>query len=279
MKYYVGLLRGYARIYKDPQHSYCVMFGRFSPTDTINDLRHQWEQIGVDFLNLKVLGYLLPFAVLFLFFVPRRSILLALTGLLAFASGLWAVTASKCAWGHYYVMAMPPLFFCMFLGLDGMAHRVPARASRLAGWLLLAAVCTPLLPRLDKEWSRHEKRSFANPYEESIPGVLEYIKKNTKPGDRIFTTGPPGLYVQADRLSATRESGHIDAVIYGYPGNTDEERLSGIRQQLEKNMPKVVILDPQYEAARAKHTRIVFMPFLKAHGYKKDGERFWLRPY
>src|SRR6185436_9396156 len=45
MTYYVRLLRSYARIYKDPQHSYCVMFGRFTPVDALTDLRHQGHQI------------------------------------------------------------------------------------------------------------------------------------------------------------------------------------------------------------------------------------------
>jgi len=189
------------------------------------------------------------------------------------------VTASKCLWGHYYVMAMPALFFCLLLGLVVMSQRIPsARVNRVVGWVLLAGVLAPLAPRLDKEMDRHD-RTFANAYEESVPGSLAYIAKNTRPGDRIFTTGPPGIYVQANRLSATRESGHIDAVLYGYPGNTDEERLSGLRAQLEKNMPKVVIFDGQYASQREKHTRIVFLPFLKAHGYKKEGEHFWLRPY
>jgi hypothetical protein len=280
MPYYIGLLRSYARVYKDPQHAYCVMFGRFTPTDALTDLHHQWEQIGVDFLNLKVLGYLLPFAAVFVIFVPRRSIPLALSALLAFAGGLWAVTASKCQWAHYYVMSMSGLFFCLVLGLDAMRQAIPsARVNRLVGWVLLAGVLTPLAPRLDTEMSRHDKRSFANAYEESIPGALAYIAKNTKPGDRIFTTGPPGLYVQANRMNATRESGHIDAVLYGYPGKTDEERLSGLRAQLEKNMPKVVIFDGLYESYREKHTNLLLLPFLRAHGYKKESENFWIRPY
>src|SRR5204862_3166556 len=118
---------------------------------------------------------------------------------------------------------------------------------------------------------------FADAYEESVPGSLAFIAKNTKPGDRIFTTGPPGLYVQADRMSATRECGHLDAVLWGYPGNTDEERLSGLKAQLEKHMPKVVVLDPINEGAKEKHLRLLLMPFLQSHGYKKSGERLWLR--
>jgi hypothetical protein len=280
MTYYVRLMRSYVRIYKDPQHSYCVMFGRFTPTDAINDLRHQWQQIRTDFMNLTVLGYLIPFAALFVLFVPRRSILLALAALLALVAGLWAVTATKCQWFHYYVMPMAGLFLCMILGLDAMTRRLAsARVTRLAGWLLLAGVLVAVAPRLDKETSRRDKRSFANAYEEATPGSLAYIAANTKPGDRIFTTGPPGIYVQADRLHSTRESGHLDAVIYGYPGNTDEERFSDLKAQLEKHMPKVVVVDELFEAQRQKHMSLLVTPFLQAHGYKKEGGgRLWLRP-
>jgi hypothetical protein len=278
MSYYLGILRSYARIYKDPQHSYCVMFGRFTSTDALTDLRHQWEQIRADFLNTVVLGYLVPFAALFLFLVPRRSILLTLAALLSFAGGLWAVTASKCQWSHYYVMAMSGLFFCFILGLDAMFQLMPARINRVVGWLLLAGVLATLAPRLDKEMGRIVSRSSPNAYEESVPGVLSFIADNTKPGDRILTTGPPGLYVQANRRSATRESGFLDATLYGYPGNTDEERLSGLRAQLEKNMPKVVVIDVQNEGFNEKHVQLLVMPFLKAHGYKKVEERLWLRP-
>jgi hypothetical protein len=277
---YVRMVRSYARIYTDPKKSFCVMFGRFVPKgDAVEDLHSQWELVRTDFFNLAVLGYLLPFGALFAFFVPRKSILLALTSLIALASALYATAMSKCAWSHYYVMAMAGLFFCLVAGLDGMTSRVPsATAPRLAGWLLFAAMFALIWPRIDEERERRVPRPHPNAYADSVPGSLEFIKKHTVPGDRIFTTGAPGIYVQADRVGATRECAHFDELIYGYPGNTDEERLSGIRAQLEKNMPKVVIFDPMYDEHRALHKSLVFMPFLKAHGYKQHGDHFWLRP-
>jgi len=277
--YYLRMVRSYARIYKDPQHSFCVMFGRFTSRGTVNDLHTQWHQLRADFLNLSILGYLLPFAVLFLLFVPRRSMLLALTASLAFVGGLWATTASKCAFGHYYVMAMAGLFFCLIVGLDGLTGRFPSAAvGRVAGWLLFAGVFALIWPGVDNELSRRQPRVPPNAYVEAVPGELAYIAKNTKPGDRIFTTGSPAVYVQSDRIGATREVAHFDELLYGYPGNTDEERLSGVRQQLEKRMPKVFIFDPFYDEHRSKHKELAFLPFLKAHGYKKEGERFWRRP-
>jgi len=279
--WYFRVLRGHTLNYKDPQHSYCAQYGRFTPTgSTASDLSVQWEQVRTDFLNLKVLGYLLPLASLFFLFVPRRSLRLFLTALLAFAGGLWATTASKCAWGHYYVMAMPALFFAMFVGIDAMTRRIASVCSqRLVGWVLCLGALVALAPRLDAEMSLHDKRPSPDAYVVAVPGVLDYLAKNTKPGDRIWTTGPPGIYVQADRVSATRESGHADAVLYTYGGNSDEERLARLKVQLEKYMPKVVILDPTYEFSRPKHMSMLVMPFLQSHGYKKDTDRLWRRPY
>jgi len=151
--------------------------------------------------------------------------------------------------------------------------------NRLIGWVLLAGMVGVIWPRVEKELDRNVGRSMANAYDEAVHGSLAYIASHTKPGDRIFTTGAPGLYVQADRVSAVRESAFLDALLYGFPGNTDEERLSGLKAQLEKNMPKVFIFDPAYDGNRPKHDSLLFTPFLKAHGYKKEGDYFWLRPY
>ena len=279
LSHYVHMVRGYRRIYRDPQQSFCVIWGRFAPSgDWFKDVKAQWDRMREDFLNLAYLGYLVPFTALFALFVPRRSILLALAGVLAFAGGMWAVTASKCQWVHYYSMTMSGLFFAIILGVDSMTRRFASpTVNRLTGWILLAGVFVALWPRIDEETDRY--RSVANAYEEGVTGVLAVIKKHTTPKDRIFTTGAPALYVQADRLSAVRESTIADPILNFYPGKTDEERLSGLRAQLERNMPKVVVIEPLYEGERVKHMKLLVTPFLKAHGYKKETDRIWLRPY
>ena len=279
--FYVRMVRGYARIYADPKHSFCVMAGRFTPRGTLKDLETQWEQIGHDFLNLPMLGHLLPFASLFVLFVPRRSILLLSTALATFVAGLWATTASKCGWGHYYIMPMAGLFFCLLLGLDGLTQRFPSATlmPRLAGWLLLASLVPLVWPPVEREVRDRRPHVHPNAYAETVPGEIAYVAAHTKPGDRIFTTGAPALYVQSDRVGATREAAHFDELLYGYPGKTDQERLSYLKEQLEKHMPKVFVFDPVYGENRRLHTSLLFLPFLNSHGYKKENEYIWLRPY
>ena len=85
------------------------------------------------------------------------------------------------------------------------------------------------------------------------PGVLSIIQKHTKPTDRIFTTGPPILYPEANRVSAVRESNIIDEILGSYEGKTDEERLRPIYDQLVKNKPAVVVLDPENIQRKTRH--------------------------
>jgi hypothetical protein len=116
------------------------------------------------------------------------------------------------------------------------------------------------------------------PWPEPVPGLLAFIRQNTTPADRIFTTGPPLLYPKADRISAVRESNIIDEILGSYEGNTDEEKLRPIRQQLERNLPKVVVLDPEHVWRKGRTYRVLMMPFLAEHNYQKIRENLYLRP-
>ena len=108
------------------------------------------------------------------------------------------------------------------------------------------------------------------PWSEPVPGAFEFIRKNTVPSDRIFTTGPPVLYPETNRVSAVRESNIIDEILGSYEGKTDEERLRPIYLQLVKNKPKVVILDPENGHRKGRHMQALLIPFLTEFKYKTD---------
>jgi len=114
------------------------------------------------------------------------------------------------------------------------------------------------------------RRTFKNFYRELVPGSFEVIAQHTTPADRIFTTGPPLIYPQTDRLSAARESTYVDEGLGFYNGKTDEEKLSGIRAQLERNMPKVFITDPENVHRKVRHDRALIHPFLTEHNTSRS---------
>ncbi|HZL18436.1 MAG TPA: hypothetical protein VFG23_11895 [Polyangia bacterium] len=277
LKAYVALVRSYSVIYRDPKRSYCVAVGAAHPTTALVGLQIAWEKIRLRFLNLGVLGYLAPIALPGAIFVFRRSKVLLAVVILAFAGALWAFTATACHWMHYFNMSMAGVVFVLVVGADSM--RGDCAAARLTRWLACLATLALIVGFNHRDFTLQQTAHYTRkPWVEPVPGVLDFIKQNTTPAERIFTTGPPMLYPEADRLSAVRESNIIDEILGSYDGDTDEEKLRPIRQQLDRNKPKVVVLDPEHVSRKGRTYRVLMMPFLAAHKYQKVRENLYLLP-
>jgi hypothetical protein len=280
MTAYVGTFMKYVRLYRDPARSYCVALGRVHPTTPMHDLLLQGRQALVDYINLTTLGYLIPFALVWIVFTARRSLLLLAGTVVTMALAFYSVTASNCQWMHYYLLSQNGMFFAFVMGLDSMTGQLRHRlARRFVGAGLLVSAVVACWPRYEVERQYMGTRSFHNPYRELVTGSLEVVAKNTTPADRVFTTGPPLLYPQSDRIGATRESNFVDEDLAFYDGDNDVERLSGIRAQLEQNMPKVFMTDPENAPRKVRHRRALIDPFLTAHKYVEVRPNVWLRPY
>ena len=110
-----------------------------------------------------------------------------------------------------------------------------------------------------------------------VSGVLEFVAANSSPGDKILTTGPPLIYMYTHRYGAVREI-ILDEFLMLYPGKTDVERVRGLREELLKNRPKIVILDPLFEERKRRHMEALFVPFFRDFGYQKVGDYYYVRP-
>jgi hypothetical protein len=279
MKAYVNMVSGYINLYRDPKMSYCVLLGRFHPTTPLNDLLVQYHQVRHEYLNLEFLGYLVPFLLVTLVFTMWRSPLLLVATFVTVVFGFSAVTASNCLWMHYYNMTMGGLFFACVIGLDSMTRMVRSRLVRGGvGLALLVSALWVTWPRYEAEAKSFGTRPVKDFYREVIPGSFAAIAKYTTPADNIVTTGPPLLYMQVDRKNGVKESTIMDEALGFYKGDTDEQRLSGVRAELELNMPKIVVLDPENEHRKVRHNRALMMPFLDAHHYTEVSPHIWLRP-
>jgi hypothetical protein len=281
LKAYIAMARGYSAIYRDPQKSYCVALGFATPAPPLRALQIGWEKIRASFFNESALGYLTPLVVPSAVIALHRSKYLFAAMVLVALAGLWAPTATNCQWAHYYIMSTAAIVFILVAGADSiarLARRLDPSLRRYATGAtgaVLALVIMHFGPDALVLWKTSYKRP---PWEEPIPGVLAFIAKNTTPSDRIFTTGPPILYPEANRVSAVRESSIVDAILGSYDGTSDEEKLRPLYQELVRNKPKVIVLDPYLEQLRPRHMQTLVMPFITAQHYKKVGERFYVRP-
>jgi hypothetical protein len=140
--------------------------------------------------------------------------------------------------------------------LRGARHRPPVDAAPRAGRGLVSAC-------------RGESRSRA---------FWIFIAKNTTATDRIFTSGPPLLYVHADRIGAVREANIIDEMLGSYAGASDDEKLRPLREQLLRNRPRVVFMDPENAHRKTRHNKPLIQPLLDQQGFAKINEQLYLRP-
>jgi hypothetical protein len=280
MSAYIDTVHRYIRMFRDPLQGYCVLIGQFHPTGHfLDDLPLQWDRINNDFFNVATLGFIGPLFIATLVFLPRRSVVLFCTVSLALASALYGLTASHCYFPHYYLMAQSGLFFFLGAGIDAMS---PALAfanitNRLWAWsVVLLTVVVHLWPQIDTKIPPATNATWY-PSEPAM-GLFEFIRTHTGPQDKIFTTGPPGVYVYTDRLAAVRESTIVDEVLPSLPGATDAEKLRPLYEELVRNKPKVVFLDPERINRKRRHYEAAIMPFLKEYNYTKVNETLYLRP-
>jgi hypothetical protein len=170
------------------------------------------------------------------------------------------------------------LIVLLVSGLDAMKESFWA-SGRLMRMFVRAAVAGVVFTAVYPRYESESQMVHAPPTpHEPLPGLFEYIAHNTAPTDRILTTGPPLLYAYTDRIGGIRESTIIDEVLGGYAGATDEEKLRPIREELDRTMPKVVILDPEHAERKRRHMNALITPFLTDHHYRKESEYIYVRP-
>jgi hypothetical protein len=280
MSAYIATVRGYVAMFRDPQKGYCVLLGQFAPKGRfLDDLPAQIDRLRVDFFNPVTLGFVGPLFLASLVFVPRRSWALFVTSLLAMIFALYGVTASHCYFTHYYLVAQSGFSFFLAVGVDAASPALSFVNGGVRQWaraVALLMVAVHVWPRIDHDLPVVAPKAWA-PFEPA-PGLYDFIREHTAPADKIFTTGPPSLYVYADRIAAVRESSIIDELVPAMPGNTDEEKLRPLYDELVKNQPKVVFLDPEHGHRKYRHMAAAITPFLTEHHYVKINEQLYLRP-
>ncbi len=233
------------------------------------------------YLNPAHLGVFVPFF-LALLTLPGQRRIVGIGALVTFAASLYSVTIGGGYSPHYFIMAMAGTYFCMVLGavaLDTFFSKHWGSAARQvlgASWLALALFLTG--PRFAAEWKKYASYKTEPPPVD--PADIAFVREHSSPEDTIFTLDDPLLYVYSDRASGFRGGIVLDEIIDYYPGDTDEERLSVIRDGLDEKRPKLIVFGNTMFGARRKQRYIeaVVMPFIRDGGYVPLNDRFYVRP-
>jgi hypothetical protein len=202
-------------------------------------------------------------------------------GIAALVMSMFAVVASNCPWRHYDNMLLAGLLFLVVVGLDASAAAIETLSAdmrRLVRISMLTAIIMALWPRIQAEAPLYGTRGMPPFMVEPFPGAFETIRQNSAPTDRIVTSGNPLLYVQVNRVNAVRESILLDPALSYYEGDTDEQKLRPVYEELERNRPKLVVLDPSFPDSRGRHQQALWGPFLSQHHYRALTPQIYLRP-
>ena len=220
--------------------------GVFKPTTRFNDILIASSTLVNEYANLQTMGFLIPFLSGLVVFHRRRELALGAGALMALFTSVFAVVSSMCPGGTTTTSCWRDCFSWWPSVWHASAAAIAAMSARTR-WLvrigMLTAVVIALWPRFNAERAVYGTRTMPSPMVEPFPGAFDLIRKNSAPGDRIATNGNPILYAQVGRLSAVRESNFLDPVLGYYVGQTDEEKLRPVYEELQRNRPELVVLD------------------------------------
>ncbi len=228
MSAYLDMAARYARLYQDPMQGYCVVLGRVHPSTPLHDLHKQWDQARLEFVNTDVFGFLIPFALLAVVFVARRSWVLFVAAAATAASAFWAVRASNCQWMHYYLLAHAGIFTVLALGCVCSAEPLALAPRSVRAWAIAcvdarggnghgdpagSTRCWAAAPRAEADGEPVSRAGQA------------CIDANCAPGRPDLHDGEPvPLRADASGVGATRYSTFDDEIMAYYPGTTRTRR-------------------------------------------------------
>jgi hypothetical protein len=232
------------------------------------------------YVNAPHLAVFIPFF-LGLLTLPGKRRRVVSAAVVTFAASLYAVSVGGGYAQRYFIMAMTGTFFCVALGaiaLDALSRRPGRDLSVWVGAACSAMALVMTWPRFGAEWKKYG--SYEPPPQLVPQSDIDLVLEHTRPGDKIWTIDDPLLYIYTDRENAFRGGFVLDEIIGYYPGNTDEERLSVIRDGLVENRPKLVIFGNSMGSPRRKrrYHKALTLPFLRDNGYVRLNDRFYVRP-
>ncbi|MEI8344818.1 MAG: hypothetical protein WCG06_01965 [Candidatus Omnitrophota bacterium] len=104
------------------------------------------------------------------------------------------------------------------------------------------------------------------------------VKRFTGKNDYILLLENPMMYIFLERKHSFRWGLLLDELIRGYPGDTEQEKMRLVREEIEKKLPKLIYAPPtsQFWARQQKHLEGVVFPIIRKYGYTDLGDGIYV---
>lgn len=171
-----------------------------------------------------------------------------LFALLALGMAFFGANASGRAYRHYFIQMSPSFILLLSAGLAFLLHllrkqEMPWPRVLLGGFVVLSLVL----------WDTLALQEFAaklrEPFHSRQPGpIARYIRERSEPDERIWAANGSiaWIYLESQRLSATRYYGMFDHHFLGTWKSTEQEKRDRLLRDLQEAKPPFVVLDLKY---------------------------------
>jgi hypothetical protein len=272
---YLHVIRAYPKFAK----SYCVTLGCFRPGPFWDERQQEWQHLGEHLLNFATIGPWLPLLAATIVLAKRDTLWFVVASAATFCATLVTISIGHCYWNHYFVLGATGLAVFALPGAEALSvalRRARRRVRAWAGLATLAGIACASYP----QYAQALEKQPAPVEREVAADVKEAIDRYTNRWDPILTTGTPDLYYLTRRLGTHETNGFVDELLVLYAGDTDAERVSGMRARLEAARPKLVVVDSSWSAYPQRSARTLNAlvdAYLAAHHYVQRG-RVYVRP-
>lgn len=183
----------------------------------------------------------------------KTCIYVAITMMLS----LFSIASSGRSYSHYYTVLIPCIAIPFSLTLGFLSEKIQKTALCLILILFSVYSIFPIWTEHAREIITMAKTARLDLNYEQYGNVIDYIKRNSSPDDKITTwrNSDSVIYIGSRRLSATKYS-YVPEII-----GVDENREKEFREQIIENKPKFAIL-PKNDS-----TTVSFTGFFESLGY------------
>ncbi|OGI20276.1 MAG: hypothetical protein A3B68_05490 [Candidatus Melainabacteria bacterium RIFCSPHIGHO2_02_FULL_34_12] len=256
------------------------------PDSFFQRLQYDWEHLYGGYKNFNVFMPLVIFYVAALFFNKLNlKIILCVFGIFC---GLYSVSMGHLFWRHYYLIGIFPFIVPAILGAKNFSDYLSSSKENktlnhdlISIVLIIAAysICTFTKPAvfLNEYGSSYSTVNIGDKLDVFKSKVLPVIGNLTSKKDKVLLVGYPNLYILADRLPATKYITPVDNFLAVNTLNQSSEKRKKIFiEELNKNKPKIIYLQPQYPFGGGFISQYI-TPFISENNYFNCGNNLYLR--
>ncbi|GEM_PF-6855787 len=257
------------------------------PASFFQRLQYDWEHLYRGYKNFDIFMPLVIFYVSALFF--NRLNLKTILCIFGIICGLYSVSMGHLFWRHYYLMGVFPFIVPAILGAKNFSdylrdlkeNNKNINHDLISIFLIIVAYSIYTFTKpdifLNEYGVAYSPINIGDKLDAFKSKVLPVIENLTSKDDKVLLVGYPNLYILADRLPAIKYITPVDNFLAVNTFNqSSEKRKKLLLDELNKNKPKIIYLQPQFPFAGGFTSQYI-TPFIAENDYFNCGNDLYLR--